>query len=1129
MLFVFGKRALQMRQKKISDLIHRSKGTRCSFARVSIYFCDVTEDDGAFEKVEGSDFVVSRECTMEGSSRYCLDGRTAQMKEITELLKSKGVDLDHNRFLILQGEVEQVSLLPAKGEKNKEGLLEFLEDIIGSNRLIPDIMESEKALTEGLEDVRENKDRLKVLKNELDNLEGPVKDARRYCEMERQCKVTDAKIERKALALEDSRMKENREQLDALLVEWAAWTRTLDADRQKKVELEKEVVGNVSKIRKLQKHQTKLTAEMQTMSNEDHALDTAKTNLNKKLGTLQREVKKLSTASAAIDGQVAEHDSKAAQFASRLPKAESELAKARDRIELLDQQVQGELDARVAEKDSIERRMEPQRTALSDLKAQKKILDSKLQRLRLKQDAAGQTPASVYKQLKEATTHLEAVQVRLKDRAVEKAAEEAKLTKSESQLRHREAAMARAEDECQGFRKMAEAAEGRYNEQSKSRSLTSVVMQAVSDGNLRALGSLWDMASYDPEYQVAFEAAGATKDYIVTETEEDSRDVVNFARARNLGRVSCLVLPVTVRALEKLMGKIRRRTDYPRDSTFLMDLVEVKDDKILPAVCFALKDTLLAQNVVDARRLAFESGSPLRVVSKCGVLIERTGIMSGGGAKRSRAPTGPPVTLQQLEVMRKEAEISAAHLRNLRTERKTLEMTVKTAAGRIASLKVSIEDLQAEVETRKESIDTITKLEGQTAPELTTEERRQLNSFGQKAEKLDAQLGVLEEAVSKSKAQVDEINEKIDLVGGSERATLRKKIDALTTEVTDMKDVLDDGPMTVELLHNKKEELDTKKIPEKKAQIAKDQTRLKEVDQKKEELLGKARALLDRKSDVESMLATYDAEVQACREKLKEVEELHKEAGLKEVEFQNQRSDLENALERKKAGVRKHLKALERLKAEYDGIPDLQSAQLDADSPRESQETETAAVKDKKDDTFDSVLDLSSEELEQMDGLVLESHSEKLRINLENVVRPDVRVVERFTEIKMKFNKRHSIFDKAREQCNQLKRALEALKATREAEFRSGFSRIALRLKEMYRMLTVGGDAELEIADPDDPFESGILFSVRPPHKSWRPIRHLSGGEKTLSSLALIFALHHVKPSALYFLDEIDAALDFRN
>ena len=112
--------------------------------------------------------------------------------------------------------------------------------------------------------------------------------------------------------------------------------------------------------------------------------------------------------------------------------------------------------------------------------------------------------------------------------------------------------------------------------------------------------------------------------------------------------------------------------------------------------------------------------------------------------------------------------------------------------------------------------------------------------------------------------------------------------------------------------------------------------------------------------------------------------------------------------------------------------------------------------------------------------------------------------------------------DTARKRCDELRRL-------RLEGFMVGFSTISARLKEMYQMITMGGNAELELVDSLDPFSEGILFSVMPPKKSWKNISNLSGGEKTLSSLALVFALHHYKPTPLYVMDEIDAALDFRN
>ena len=92
-----------------------------------------------------------------------------------------------------------------------------------------------------------------------------------------------------------------------------------------------------------------------------------------------------------------------------------------------------------------------------------------------------------------------------------------------------------------------------------------------------------------------------------------------------------------------------------------------------------------------------------------------------------------------------------------------------------------------------------------------------------------------------------------------------------------------------------------------------------------------------------------------------------------------------------------------------------------------------------------------------------------------------------------------------------------------------GFEIISRKLRETYRILAKGGDAELEIKEISNPFSEGIHFSVRPPQKSWKQMSKLSGGEKTLSSLALVYALHFYKPNSVYFMDEIDAALDYKN
>lgn len=133
-------------------------------------------------------------------------------------------------------------------------------------------------------------------------------------------------------------------------------------------------------------------------------------------------------------------------------------------------------------------------------------------------------------------------------------------------------------------------------------------------------------------------------------------------------------------------------------------------------------------------------------------------------------------------------------------------------------------------------------------------------------------------------------------------------------------------------------------------------------------------------------------------------------------------------------------------------------------------------------------------------------------------------------------HKRHSEqYSELVGQLNELNRQVQLVRQQRFTLFLSGFGLISQKLREIYQHLTRGGDASLELMDSLDPFAEGTLvnigiqFSIRPPKKTWKQICKLSGGEKTLSSLALLFALHVYRPSPLYILDEIDAALDYHN
>ncbi|KAK8155436.1 RecF/RecN/SMC [Phyllosticta citribraziliensis] len=170
----------------------------------------------------------------------------------------------------------------------------------------------------------------------------------------------------------------------------------------------------------------------------------------------------------------------------------------------------------------------------------------------------------------------------------------------------------------------------------------------------------------------------------------------------------------------------------------------------------------------------------------------------------------------------------------------------------------------------------------------------------------------------------------------------------------------------------------------------------------------------------------------------------------------------------------------------------------------------------------------TKDELQDMDKAALKRDIAALEEKTQNV-QVELGVLSEYRRRVEEHAARSADLSQAVSERDTNKKRCEELRSLRLEGFMEGLTIIGQRLKEMYQMITMGGNALLELVDTMDPFSEGINFSVMPPRKGWKNISNLSGGEKTLSSLALVFALHHYKPTPLYVMDEIDAALDFRN
>ena len=171
----------------MSELIHSSDAytgpNALEYARVNVHFAEITDnttsdDDDSYTILPSSEIIISRIARRDNSSNYMMNNKNATFKKVSEYLDSKGIDLDNNRFLILQGEVELISMMPPKGKnKDDDGLLEYLEDIIGSNKFVEET-EAAAEKVEELTEVRQEKlNRVKAAEKEVAALSGAKSEA----------------------------------------------------------------------------------------------------------------------------------------------------------------------------------------------------------------------------------------------------------------------------------------------------------------------------------------------------------------------------------------------------------------------------------------------------------------------------------------------------------------------------------------------------------------------------------------------------------------------------------------------------------------------------------------------------------------------------------------------------------------------------------------------------------------------------------------------------------------------------------------------------------------------------------------------------------------------------------------
>lgn len=551
----------------------------------------------------------------------------------------------------------------------------------------------------------------------------------------------------------------------------------------------------------------------------------------------------------------------------------------------------------------------------------------------------------------------------------------------------------------------------------------------------------------------------------------------------------------------------------PENVPRLFDLVRVEDERLRPAFYFSLFDTLVANDLAQATRIAF-GATRFRTVSLNGDVIETSGTMSGGGRTQFRGKMGEKVKtktnprdslggqsgedLKQMQIkirtlqdeinhLQHEHGVKERRLAELRGQLRAKEVALKKFCTDMETFARQIPALEDQLKRQKKIMD-----ETRSDPKKVAELEKLIESRTKIFDKCSAETKKITDKIDIVSAKIKEINEK-------NISSIEKNIRSLTTQSDKLnKNIL---KLKVDITTS---ERNVKKCEESiesmKEEIESAQSDLVRMDKERDEAADDAKELEKRLKELEKQLAEFQSDSAGIKKEIIALQKQESDGKLERVEIEQQ--------------IQNVLKVITELK---DSIPYYKNKLKPLKLHKIPNEDEPEPLKVYMD-----------EELSTAQSKDLQYKVTCLEENIKSKT-PNLNVIDEYQKKMDVLVERIKILEEITNKRNEMRKLFDEVKKRRYTEFMAGFGIITRKLKEMYQMITQGGNAELELVDSMDPFSEGITFSVRPPRKSWKNISNLSGGEKTLSSLALVFALHYYKPSPLYFMDEIDAALDFKN
>lgn len=1036
--------------------------------------------------IDYNEVTVARRIYRSGESEYLLNGTPCRLKDVNELFYDTGIGKE-GYSIIGQGQIDKI--LSGKPEERRE-LFDEAAGIVKFKR-------RKLAAQKKLEDEQQNLVRVNDILSELEKQIGPLEKqsetAKIYLKKKEELKTLDVNM----FLLENQRLQEQlkdaQEKYDIASEDLENTSKQYEniKEEYEKIEgqitlLDETIEKNRSALTDTSMLRGKLEGEINVLKEQIHSARNNEEHLKQRREAVLNEIAAKNQDKEGILSDKGQIDEQVAEIEKKRDEAKAALTAVQSCIEELNNQIEGGKNAIIEAlnaRATIKSKLGRYDTMTEQVNIRKAELTSRI--LRMKSDEAQQEET-----LKALNDEFEKIneEIRTLNDAVESKEEKLTLLREtladkDKKLRDTQVSYHQEKSRLEALSNLTERYEGYGG------SVKKVMERKEQEKGI--VGVVADIIKVDKKYETAIETAlGGNIQNIVTDDEETAKRMIGYLKQTKAGRATFLPLtsithPQEFKNPESLKEKgVLGMAD---------ELVHV-DEKYRNVAKAMLGRIVVVDQVDNAVRIARKFDYGIRMVTLEGELLVPGGAISGGAFKNNSNLLGRRREMEEMEASvkkyLKEVDTLLQEIEDTKAERNKLRLSLEEDKASLQKKFIEQNTARLNVIKAKERKEEASE----SSLELKNEEREiesQIQEIRLSKEEISRELQDSETLEKQTEGKIKECQVLLDEKRSEESENLAG-VNALEVEVEKMLQQQGFHQQNVDRINT---------------ELERSKSELSEIE---EGLLGNTRDIEQKENNIRQIEETIQASHTSQSDTEKQLREditKKEELSAKQKNFFKDRE----ALSEKMAGLDKEVY---RLNAQREKLQDMTESQINY-------------MWDEYEITLSDAAGMRNEELNDLPAMKRDIST--LKDQIKKLGDVNVNAIEDYKNLMERYSFLKTQHDDLIEAEKTLEGIITELDTAMRKQFHEKFGEISREFDKVFKEMFGGGKGTLELMEDEDILEAGIRIIAQPPGKKLQNMMQLSGGEKALTAIALLFAIQNLKPSPFCLLDEIEAALDESN